>query len=283
MNSLITVLGEVPQAVSYAIVAAAVLAESVLFVGAFIPTLTLLLTAGALARSGQLNLLLLIAIASLAVVTGDFLAHRTGRALGPRLRTGRLGRRLPATAWQRAEALMARRGGHAVFWARFVPLIRTLTPHLAGATRLPYRRIAPYSLAAAPLWAALEAGAGFTAAASLQQALTLGGPVLAATCAVVATVGLWWKRHSRIAGTGPRGRRRVTPVPRRREGQRSPCSSTRPRVPRPAAGPAPAPPFRRPSHHPVPVSRSTATALDRPPSGQRPRHHTGRFDSNVPA
>ncbi|MGY1439114.1 DedA family protein [Streptomyces reniochalinae] len=194
MNTLTTALGHVPPAGAYAIVALAVLAESVLLVGAFIPTLTLLLTAGALARAGQLSLPLLVATATLAVVVGDFLAHRTGHVLGTRLRTGRLSRRLPAAAWQRAETLMARRGGQAVFWARFLPVIRTLTPHLAGATRLPYRRIAPYSLAAAPLWAILEAGTGYAATASLQHALTLGGPALAATAAVVGAVALIWTK-----------------------------------------------------------------------------------------
>ncbi|MFJ3717956.1 DedA family protein [Streptomyces sp. NPDC090057] len=131
--------------------AAAVLAESVLLSGTFIATLTLLLTAGALTRSGQLSLPPVIVTAAYAVVTGDFLACRTGWALGTRLRTGRLGRRLPAGARQRAETLTARRGGHAVLLARFFPVIRTLIPHLAGASHLPYVRIAPYSLGAAVL------------------------------------------------------------------------------------------------------------------------------------
>ncbi|WP_063789036.1 DedA family protein [Streptomyces sp. NRRL F-5755] len=192
MNALTTALGQLPAAGAYAIVAVAVLAESVLLIGVFIPTLTLLLTAGALARTGTLHLPLLITTAAGAVVVGDFLAHRTGRALGARLRTGCLGRCLPIAAWQRAEAQMARRGGHAVFLARFLPVIRTVTPHLAGASRLPYHRIAPYSLAAALLWATAEAGAGYTAAASLQHALTFGGPVLAMSAgAATGTVLLW--------------------------------------------------------------------------------------------
>ncbi|MGW2346888.1 DedA family protein [Streptomyces sp. NPDC001661] len=174
--------------------ATAVLAESVLLVGAFTPTLTVLLTAGALARTGHLHLLVLIATASVAVVAGDFLAHRTGRVLGARLRTGHLGRRVPATAWQHAETLMARRGGQAVFLARFLPVIRTLAPHLAGATLLPYRRIAPYSLVAAPLWATAETVTGYAATASLQHALTIGGPALAGSAGAAAIGVLAWRR-----------------------------------------------------------------------------------------
>ncbi|MFE1175086.1 DedA family protein [Streptomyces sp. NPDC058773] len=197
MNALTGALGHVPPLGAYAIVAAAVLAESVLLIGAFIPTLTLLLTAGALARTGQLHLPALIATASCAVFAGDLLAHRTGHMLGARLRTGRFGRRLPAAAWQRTETLMARCGGQAVFLARFLPVIRTLTPHLAGATRLPYHRIAPYSALAAPLWAAAEAGAGYTATASLQRALALGGPAFAASAVAAAGTALVWTKLRR--------------------------------------------------------------------------------------
>ncbi|MFB4424694.1 DedA family protein [Streptomyces sp. QL37] len=200
MNTLTGLIGHVPAPAAYAILAAAVLVESVLLLGAFIPTLTLLLAAGALARAGDLNLVLVIATATSAVVAGDAFGHRTGHLLGSRLRTGRLGRRIPAAAWQRAEALMARRGGQAVFLSRFVPVVRTLTPHLAGATRLPYRRIAPYSLLAAPLWAGAEATTGYVAATSLQHVITYGGPALAATAAVItATVlaGSKIRRRSR--------------------------------------------------------------------------------------
>lgn len=70
MNALSDILGHISPASAYAVVAAAVLAESILLVGAFIPTLTLLLTAGALARTGPLSLPLVIAAAAGAVVAG---------------------------------------------------------------------------------------------------------------------------------------------------------------------------------------------------------------------
>ncbi|WP_405957993.1 DedA family protein [Streptomyces phaeochromogenes] len=137
MNALSDILGHLSPAAAYTVVAAAVLAESVLLVGAFVPTLTLLLIAGALARTGHVNLLLVIAAAAGAVVAGDFLAHRTGRYLGDRLRGGHMGRRVPDAAWGRAETLMMRHGGRAVFVARFVPVVRTLAPHSAGPPACP--------------------------------------------------------------------------------------------------------------------------------------------------
>jgi membrane-associated protein len=190
VSELAELLGGVPLPASYAVLAVAVLAESVLLVGAFVPTLTLLLTAGALARGSELNLLLVVAVAACAVVVGDALGHRTGRLLGGGLRTGRLGRRLPGAAWCRAETLMDRYGGQAVLLSRFVPVIRTLAPHLAGAVRLPYRRIAPYSAVAALVWAGGEAGAGYAAAASVRQFGTVGGPAAAAACAVAVAVAV---------------------------------------------------------------------------------------------
>lgn len=194
MNALSDLLGHLSPAGAYTAVAAAVLAESVLLVGAFVPTLTLLLTAGALARTGHVSLLLVIAAAAGAVVAGDFLAHRTGRFLGDQLRAGRMGRRIPDAAWGRAESLMTRHGGRAVFVARFLPVVRTLAPHSAGATRLPYRRIAPYSVAAACVWATAEAGVGYAAATSLQRVLTLGGPAFAVVALTVIGCLLLWRR-----------------------------------------------------------------------------------------
>ncbi len=196
------ILGHLSPAAAYTVVAAAVLAESVLLVGAFVPTLTLLLTAGALARTGQVSVLLVITAAACAVVAGDFLAHRTGRYLGDRLRGGHLGQRVPDAAWSRAETLMARHGGRAVFVARFLPVVRTLAPHSAGATRLPYRRIAPYSVVAACLWATAEVGVGYAAATSLQRVLTLGGPALALVALTAIGGSLLWRRRRRPSPPG---------------------------------------------------------------------------------
>ncbi|MET9615478.1 DedA family protein [Kitasatospora indigofera] len=199
VNTLIDLLGHLSPVAAYTVVGGVVLAESVLLTAVFVPSLTLLLTAGALARTGNLNLLLVIVVAGCAAMAGDFLAHRTGRLLGGRLRTAGMARRIPPAAWQRAESLMTRHGGRAVLVARFLPVVRTLAPHLAGATRLSYRRIAPFSVTAVFLWATLEAGIGYSAATSLQRFLTVGGPGLAAVAlAAVATMLLWRRRRPAV-------------------------------------------------------------------------------------
>ncbi|WP_425246390.1 DedA family protein [Streptomyces sp. NEAU-NA10] len=199
MSSLSHTLGHLPPGAAYTVVAVAIFAESNLLIGPLVPSLALLITAGALARTGHISLPLVITAAAGAVVAGEFLAHRTGRLLGHRLRAGRMGRRLPGTAWQRAETLMTRHGGRAVFLARFVPVVRTLAPHFAGATHLPYHRMAPYSAAAACLWATAETGAGYAAATSLQRILTVGGPALAAAELIAAGGALVWTKKRRTA------------------------------------------------------------------------------------
>ncbi|WP_331769669.1 DedA family protein (plasmid) [Embleya sp. NBC_00888] len=192
MNALVDLLTQVSAVTAYALLAAAVWAESLLLVGVFVPTLTLLLSAGALARGGRLDLPLVIGVAAAAVVAGDASAHRTGRLLGGRLRTGRVGRRIPAAAWQRATALMDARGGPSILVCRFLPVIRTLAPHLAGATGLPYRRMAPYSVIAALVWAGLEAGTGYLAVTSIERLVAIGGTAMAALASTaVLALALW--------------------------------------------------------------------------------------------
>ncbi len=170
MSFLVDALDACPGPVSYAILGLAVFAESVLLVGAFVPTLTLMLAAGALSRTGHLELAPVVIVAATAVVLSDFAALTTGRRLGTRLRTNRIGARVPAAAWARTEQILRRRPGSAVLLGRFVPVARTLVPHLAGASGLRYRQIAPYSAIAALYWATLEATAGYAAGGLLRLA-----------------------------------------------------------------------------------------------------------------
>ncbi|MFI9569771.1 DedA family protein [Streptomyces rishiriensis] len=188
MSALSVVLAHLAPASAYVMLAAVVLLESVMLVGVFVPSFILLATAGVLARTGHLDLLPVVAAAAGAAVAGDFLGYRTGRLLSGQLRGSRVGRRISDSAWQQAETLMTRHGGRAIFVSRFIPFVRTLAPHYAGALRLPYLRIAPYSVSAACLWAATEAGLGYAAAVSAEHPLTRGGPVIAGLF-LVAVVG----------------------------------------------------------------------------------------------
>ncbi|MFC5724848.1 DedA family protein [Streptomyces gamaensis] len=202
-------LADLPPAAAYPVIAGVVALESVLLLGPFVPTLTLLLVAGGLAQAGTLALPAVIACAAAGAVAGDLQAHRTGSRLGGGLRTGRLGRRVPAPAWDRACAAVRRRGRSAVLLCRFVPLARTLAPHAAGAAGLPYRVLAPYSVAAAAVWACAEAGAGYAGAATLRRTIAEipGGAGVLAGVVVLVLTGLGVRCV--------RARRRLADVPAR--------------------------------------------------------------------
>jgi membrane protein DedA with SNARE-associated domain len=198
-------LTQVPPWATYGIIVLALLVETNLLVGIFVPTLTMMVTAGALAQSGYLDLPLVVAVAAGAVILGDLISWHTGRYLGDRLRTNRLGRKISAAHWDRAARVMARHGGKAVVPARFVPLLRTLVPHLAGATRVPYRRVAPYSISVALVWAMIESGGGYFAAHSAHELFAVGGPalVIAVGLTVAVAAVLWHRRKKRTLALCP--------------------------------------------------------------------------------
>jgi membrane protein DedA with SNARE-associated domain len=202
-------IGQIPAPFAYAVLTAAVLAESVLIIGPFVPTLTLLLTAGAPAGTGDLQLIAVIAVAACAAVAGDALGHGIGRVLGPRLRTGRFGPRIPEAGWRHADKLVARLGGSAVLLSRCAPVVRTVTPYLVGAAGVPYRRIAPFSVIAGVVWASAEAVVGYAAAGSLRRVIEVAGPTVAIGCAVIVAGVL----TTVVATAGVR--RRSTVQPRR--------------------------------------------------------------------
>ncbi|WP_242584409.1 DedA family protein [Streptomyces sp. MST-110588] len=168
LNPAELLTGASPPA-AYGVIAALVTSESVLLLGAFVPTLSLLLCAGFLSRTGTLWLPAVVLCAAAGAAVGDLLAHRTGRRLGPGLRSCRLGRRVPDTAWDRAWSAVRRRGGPALFLSRFLPVVRTVAPHVAGAAGVPYARLAPYSMAAGAVWACLETVAGYAAGSAYGQ------------------------------------------------------------------------------------------------------------------
>ncbi|MFR9728852.1 DedA family protein [Saccharopolyspora sp. MS10] len=196
-------LAQLPPPAGYALLAALVFVEGVLVVSPFVPTLGPLLVAGALAYAGVLDLWLVVLVAAFGAVCGDALGHWTGLRLGPRLRETRFARRAPR-AWDRASDLFRRGGGPALVPCRFVPLVRSAAPHLVGASGLPYRRMAPWSLLAGVLWACGEGGLGYLAGASAAEVSGAFG-VIPVVLAVLVLLGVVLWRRSRKRGSGGSG------------------------------------------------------------------------------
>lgn len=203
-------------------------AETGLLVGFFLPGDSLLFAAGVLVAAGvvQLPLWLLVAAAVLAAVVGDQVGYLVGRRFGPRLFSRPSSRWLPREHVARAEAFFDRHGSKAVVLARFVPVVRTLVPAVAGMARMPRRRFTAYNVAGGLVWAVgmpvagfFLGGVPFVAAHIELLALAVVGASL-----VPAGVGLlhrWVTRRRRARAVGvstraarsPRGSRRLGPVP----------------------------------------------------------------------
>jgi membrane-associated protein len=107
--------------------------------------------------------LALVGVAVAGSLAGESVGYLLGRRFGDRLRTSRLGRRLGAGNWAKAEQFLNGRGGRAVFAARFVAVVHALLPVVAGAVRMPYRRFAGWAAAGSLAWSVLYVGAGAAA------------------------------------------------------------------------------------------------------------------------
>ena len=165
----------VPTQIGYPALFALVFAEST---GVPVPGETALLAAGVLAGAGHLALTLVVAVATLAAVTGDTLGYWLGRRGGRAvlLHRGPLAD-ARALALERAEQFFDRHGPKAVFLGRFVPGVRVAAAVLAGAAAMPWPRFALYNLAGAFVWASIVASLA-----------SLVGPRLAASLWVVGLV-----------------------------------------------------------------------------------------------
>ncbi|MFG3558180.1 DedA family protein [Micromonospora sp. NPDC047557] len=225
LNSLPDRLGTLPPGYLLLAAAAILAAEVGLLVGVVLPAATAMLTVGLLARAGRLDLSTALAVTTLAALVGDQLGYLEGRLLGPRLRAGRLGRWVGEERWRRAEALIERRGGHAVLLGRWTAFARTLVPRVAAMAGLPYGRFLLFDAAAVVVWVPGTVLAGWAFGALPVGLPVIGGLLLVA--AAVAVVGCRARaRRGRAARRSCRG-----PVPGgRRPGRPAPASR------RPGAG-----------------------------------------------
>jgi len=139
---------------TYALVFIVATLEAAAFLGLFVPGETLTVTAGILVSAGILELVPTLLAAAMGAVLGDSIGYEMGRRLG-RPWLERHGQRFgfhPSRLAQ-IDALFARFGGPAVVVARFVGLLRALTPFVAGAARMPYPRFLLFNVIGASLWA----------------------------------------------------------------------------------------------------------------------------------
>jgi membrane-associated protein len=153
----------------YAILFTIVFAETGFVVTPFLPGDSLLFAAGALCATGELRLTAMLALLVFAAFMGNTVNYAVGRYIGPRVFTGSQSksgsepgfRLLNKDYLDRAHAFFERYGGKAIILGRFVPIVRTFVPFVAGAAQMTTASFVLYNIVGAVAWVTLCLGAGW--------------------------------------------------------------------------------------------------------------------------
>lgn len=153
-------------------VAGIIFAESGLLIGFFLPGDSLLFTVGFLIYQGVISFDIHLAalLFFLAAALGDSVGYAFGRRVGPRLFERNDSVLFYRENLARAERFYARHGGKAIILARFLPVIRTFAPIVAGMSHLEYRRFLMFNIIGALLWAAGATYLGYYAGRWIEAA-----------------------------------------------------------------------------------------------------------------
>jgi len=145
----------------YGILFLIVFCETGLVVTPFLPGDSLLFVAGAIALHGTLDVHLLVVLLIIAAILGDALNYSIGRFFGLRLFSNPESKIFRREHLALTRAFYARHGGKTIILARFVPIVRTFAPFVAGMSHMSYRRFAAYNVVGAILWVTSFTYAGY--------------------------------------------------------------------------------------------------------------------------
>ena len=145
----------------YVLLVAIVFAETGLLIGCFLPGDSLLITAGLLAAAGHLNIWWINALLIVAAIIGDSVGYAIGARLGPRIFTREKSLLFNPKHVVRTQHFYEKYGPKTIVIARFVPIIRTFAPVLAGVGAMHYRRFLTYNVLGGIGWVASMSWAGF--------------------------------------------------------------------------------------------------------------------------
>ncbi len=136
----------------YALLFAIVFIETGLVIWPFLPGDSLLFVAGAVAAAGGMDIALVMATLVAAALTGDNVNYSIGRWVGPRVFHYEKSRWFNPAHLARAHAFYERHGGKTIILARFVPVVRTYVPFVAGIGSMPYARYIGFCVLGALTW-----------------------------------------------------------------------------------------------------------------------------------
>ncbi len=127
-------------------------AETGLLVGFFLPGDSLLFAAGLVAAQGHLNLFIVILVAATAAIVGDSFGYYFGESTGHKLFSKKDSRFFSQDNITKAHVFFEKYGARSVILARFVPIVRTFTPIVVGASSMPYMTFLRYNVIGALIW-----------------------------------------------------------------------------------------------------------------------------------
>ncbi|MWV12232.1 DedA family protein [Pseudomonas sp. R-28-1W-6] len=182
----------------YAILFLVIFCETGLVVTPFLPGDSLLFLAGALGAMGGLDINILIGSLCLAAILGDSCNYWIGRKLGKRLFNRADSRVFRREYLVHTEAFYARHGGKTVTIARFLPILRTFAPFVAGIGHMPYGRFCLFSIAGTLLWVGglCTLGYFFGNLPIIRDNLTLMILAVIALSLLPMLIGWWRHQHS---------------------------------------------------------------------------------------
>jgi membrane-associated protein len=181
-----------------------VFAETGLLVGFFLPGDSLLFTAGLLASQGSLNLALVLAGCFAAAFVGDQVGFTIGEILGPRVGRNPDARVVKPEYIDRTHAFFERHGPKTIVLARFVPIVRTFAPVVAGVARMRRAVFVRYNVVGAALWVAAATLAGYLLADLIGDSIDAYILPIVAVVIILSLIppALEWRRHRRTAARG---------------------------------------------------------------------------------
>lgn len=164
ISKFITAIYSFPELIAwggYIVLFAIIFAETGLLVGFFLPGDSLLVSAGLFAAKGDLNIVYLIVLLSIAAILGDSFNYWLGKKTGHKLFHREDSRFFKKENLLTAQSFYEKHGGKTIILARFVPIIRTFAPTVAGIAGMNYKRFLSFNIFGGLLWVSSMLLTGF--------------------------------------------------------------------------------------------------------------------------
>jgi membrane protein DedA with SNARE-associated domain len=198
LHGVLDAIRSVPPTLAYVIIGLLVFGEAAVFIGFVLPGETAVLLGGFLASQGHLDIVTLTVLVVVCAIVGDTVGFEVGKHYGPRvLRLGMI--RKHQSRIDRAQETLRRRGGPAVFLARWTAFFRAVMPGLAGLSQMRYRTFLVWNALGGIAWGVTFSLIGYFAGASYEKVASAVGEGTAVVIAllVLGALVVWRVRRKR--------------------------------------------------------------------------------------